>query len=115
MPAIPTRHIHTCFLYRHTYPGCAVDYQPSGSFLFGLGHLPATQATGLALNELAIGRAIVLSGLVGIATGWLYQSRGLGSAMLAHFSEDILLHGILPVLLWGRSSPGLAYAGASRP
>ena len=69
------------------------------AILFGLGHLPATQAAGFPLNGLVIGLALVLNGLVGIATGWLYWSRGLGSAMLAHFSGDILLHVILPVLI----------------
>jgi hypothetical protein len=67
--------------------------------LFGLGHLPATLAAGLPLSGLVISRALVLNGLLGITAGWLYRSCGLGSAMLAHFSADILLHVVLPVLL----------------
>jgi len=59
--------------------------------LFGLGHLPAT-AMLIPLTPLVIIRAIVLNGFVGIACGWLYQTRGLESAMVAHFSADIVLH-----------------------
>ena len=62
--------------------------------LFGLGHLPAT-ALLIPLTPLVIIRAIVLNGLAGIAFGWLYQTRGLESAMIAHFSADIVLHVLL--------------------
>ena len=62
--------------------------------LFGLGHLPAT-AMLIPLTPLVIIRAIVLNGFVGIACGWLYQTRGLESAMIAHFSADIVLHVLL--------------------
>ncbi|MBN1309966.1 MAG: CPBP family intramembrane metalloprotease, partial [Anaerolineae bacterium] len=63
--------------------------------LFGLGHLPATAAIGLPLNGLVVMRAIVLNGLLGIAFGWLYWTRGLESAVIAHFSADIVLHVIM--------------------
>jgi NADH:ubiquinone oxidoreductase subunit 3 (subunit A) len=66
--------------------------------LFGLGHLPATAAAGLPLNGLVIMRAIVLNGLLGLAFGWLYWTRGLESAMIAHFSADIVLHVIMAML-----------------
>jgi hypothetical protein len=59
--------------------------------IFGLGHLPTTAALA-PLTPLVITRAIVLNGLVGLATGYLYFSRGIESAMLAHFSADIVLH-----------------------
>ena len=62
--------------------------------LFGLGHLPAT-ALLVPLTPLIILRAIVLNGFVGIVCGWLYQTRGLESAMVAHFSADIVLHVLL--------------------
>jgi len=60
--------------------------------LFGLGHLPATAAVGLPLTALVVTRAIVLNGLLGVAFGWLYWTRGLESAAMAHFSADIVLH-----------------------
>ncbi|HLJ80069.1 MAG TPA: CPBP family glutamic-type intramembrane protease [Ktedonobacterales bacterium] len=61
--------------------------------IFGLGHLPATAAL-VKLTPLLIGRAILLNGIVGVATGWLFWQYGLEAAMLAHFSADIVLHGI---------------------
>ncbi len=62
--------------------------------LFGLGHLPAT-ANLFPLTPLVITRAIVLNGLGGLAFGYLYWKRGLESAMIAHFSADIVLHVLL--------------------
>ncbi len=62
--------------------------------LFGLGHLPATSLL-LPLTPLVITRAIVLNGLVGVCTGYLYTKYGLESAMLSHFSADIALHVLL--------------------
>lgn len=66
--------------------------------LFGLGHLPATAAL-VALTPLVVLRAIVLNGVVGVACGWLYWRQGLEMAMGAHFSADIVLHVLLPLLL----------------
>ncbi len=62
--------------------------------LFGLGHLPATSML-LPLTPLVITRAIVLNGLLGIAFGYLYMKHGLESAMISHFSADIVLHVLL--------------------
>ena len=62
---------------------------------FGLGHLPATaQITNL--TGIVIVRAIVLNGIAGIIFGWLYWKKGLESAIIAHFSADIVLHIITP-------------------
>lgn len=62
--------------------------------LFGLGHLPATSMM-IPLTPIVITRAIVLNGLVGVAFGYLYMTRGLESAMISHFSADIVLHVLL--------------------
>jgi membrane protease YdiL (CAAX protease family) len=62
------------------------------AIIFGLGHLPATKAMGLPINTFVIARAIVLNGVAGLAFGWLYWTHGLESAMIAHFSTDIVLH-----------------------
>ncbi len=62
------------------------------AILFGLGHLPATAAMGIPLDTFVIIRAIVLNGIAGLAFGWLYWKHGLESAMVAHFSADIVLH-----------------------
>ncbi len=80
---------------------------PSGIFwvanilaavLFGLGHLPTTAAIGLPMDLLVISRAIVLNGLLGIGFGWLYWKYGLECAMLGHFSADIVLHVLIPLI-----------------
>lgn len=62
--------------------------------LFGLGHLPLTSLL-VPLTPLVIARAVVLNGLVGIVCGWLFWKRGLESAMIAHFSADLVLHVLL--------------------
>ena len=62
--------------------------------LFGLGHLPMTSLL-VPITPLVITRAIVLNGLVGIVCGWLFWKRGLESAMIAHFSADLVLHVLL--------------------
>ena len=68
------------------------------AILFGLGHLPATVAAGLPLDALVITRAIVLNGLAGLVFGWFYWTFGLESAMVSHFSGDMVLHVIWPLL-----------------
>lgn len=62
--------------------------------LFGLGHLPATSML-IPLTPLVITRAIILNGLLGVAFGYLYMKHGLESAMISHFSADIVLHVLL--------------------
>jgi hypothetical protein len=64
------------------------------AILFGLGHLPTT-ATLLPLTPLVILRAVLLNALAGIAFGYLYFRRGLESAMLSHFTGDLVLHVLL--------------------
>ena len=66
--------------------------------IFGLGHLPAT-AQILPLTGVVVIRAIVLNGIGGIVFGWLYWKKGLESAMIAHFSADIVLHVITPFVV----------------
>lgn len=67
------------------------------ALLFGLGHLPATAAIA-PLTGVVIARALVLNGIGGMAFGWLYWQHGLLPAIAAHFSADILLHVILPLV-----------------
>jgi membrane protease YdiL (CAAX protease family) len=68
------------------------------SVIFGLGHLPAT-AQITSLTGVVVIRAIVLNGIGGIIFGWLYWKKGLESAMVAHFSTDIVLHIITPLIV----------------
>jgi len=40
-----------------------------------------------------------LNGIGGIIFGWLYWKKGLESAMISHFSADIVLQVIFPFVL----------------
>lgn len=66
--------------------------------LFGIGHLPITSEL-MALTPLVVFRALLLNGIGGVVFGWLYWKKGLESAMIAHFSTDIILHVCLPFIL----------------
>ncbi len=66
------------------------------ALIFGLGHLPGTAALA-ALTPLVVTRGLLLNALVGIVCGYLYMKRGLESAMVAHFSADIVLHVIFGI------------------
>jgi membrane protease YdiL (CAAX protease family) len=67
------------------------------SIIFGLGHLPTT-AKFMEITPVVVTRAIILNGIAGIVFGWLYWKKGLESAIISHFSADIILHVILPSL-----------------
>jgi len=62
--------------------------------LFGIGHFPAV-ALYVPLTALVIFRTLLLNGVGGVIWGWLYQTRGLESAMISHFTADIVLHVLL--------------------
>lgn len=64
---------------------------------FGLGHLPATAAS-FNLTAMVVLRAVVLNGLIGVVLGWFYWRHGLLSAMAGHFSADLVLHVIVPLI-----------------
>ncbi|HAM88482.1 MAG: Abortive infection protein [Candidatus Falkowbacteria bacterium GW2011_GWC2_38_22] len=67
------------------------------SIIFGLGHLPITSGI-TAITPVVVIRAVVLNGIGGIIFGYLYWKRGLESAMISHFSADICLHVITPLI-----------------
>jgi membrane protease YdiL (CAAX protease family) len=67
------------------------------ALLFGLGHIP-NRSPGVPLTPTVWAYAILLNGICGTVFGWLYWRKGLEAAMLAHFTVDIVLHGIGPVL-----------------
>ena len=70
----------------------------SAAIIFGIGHLPALMAT-TTLTPLLVTRVIVLNSVGGIIFGWLYWKKGLESAMIGHFSADIVLHVIMPLIV----------------
>jgi membrane protease YdiL (CAAX protease family) len=65
------------------------------SVLFGLLHVEFNNGffTGNILSNL---RIFLLNGVGGLFFGWLYWKKGLESAMIAHFSTDIILHVVAP-------------------
>ena len=68
------------------------------AIIFGAGHLPAV-ASITTLTPILIARIIILNAIGGVIFGWLYWKKGLESAMVAHFSADIILHVIVPSIL----------------
>jgi len=66
--------------------------------IFGIGHLPTVMAI-TTLTPLLIIRSIILNAVGGIIFGWLYWKKGLESAMISHFSADIVLHVIVPFVV----------------
>ena len=67
------------------------------SILFGLGHLPATAAVG-QLTPLVIARALVLNGIAGLVLGWLFWKKGFEAAVVAHFTADLMILIVLPLI-----------------
>jgi membrane protease YdiL (CAAX protease family) len=64
------------------------------ALLFGVGHLPALFKL-IHPSVLDIFRVVFLNGIAGVVFGWLYWSRGLWTAMAAHFIADLMLHAFL--------------------
>lgn len=66
------------------------------TIIFGLGHLGITGGI-TVITGIVVLRAILLNG-VSVFFGWLYWKKGLESAMIAHFSADIVVHVITPMV-----------------
>ena len=69
----------------------------ASALLFGLGHLPAAGAM-MGMSPLMVVRILVLNLIAGLAFGVLFWKRGLLAAMTAHFSADVLMHAVLPLV-----------------
>ena len=67
------------------------------AIIFGLGHLPIT-ASITTITPIVVTRAIVLNGIGGVVFGWLFWKKGLESAIIAHFTADIFLLTLLPLI-----------------
>jgi len=68
------------------------------AILFGLGHLPGTAAI-MDITPIVVFRAVLLNGILGIVYGWLFYRKGLEFAMISHFSSDIILHVLFPIVI----------------
>lgn len=61
------------------------------AILFGLGHLPSASLL-MPITPLVVVAALLLNGIAGIAFGLLYRKHGLESAMIAHFTTDVVIY-----------------------
>ena len=64
------------------------------ALVFVIGHLP-TAFKLASPSTFEIFRVLFLNGIAGIVFGWLYWSRGLWTAIAAHFVTDIMIHVLL--------------------
>jgi membrane protease YdiL (CAAX protease family) len=66
------------------------------ALVFGAGHLPAAASLHILLTPSLVVTVIGLNAFVALGFGYLYWSRGLEAAMLAHFTADLVLHVVGP-------------------
>jgi membrane protease YdiL (CAAX protease family) len=68
------------------------------AIIFGLGHLPSASLF-MPITPLVVVAALLLNGVAGIAFGYLYRRDGLEAAMIAHFTCDLVIWVVGPVLI----------------
>jgi hypothetical protein len=68
--------------------------------LFAAGHIPTAKAF-LPMTPLVLGAIFSMNGPLSLVFGYLCWKRGFEAAMLAHFSADLTLHVIGPMLVRG--------------
>ncbi len=64
------------------------------ALVFGIAHLSLVGSL-MPLTPMVITRTILLNSLGGVIFGYLFLQKGLESAIIAHFSADIMLHAVL--------------------
>lgn len=64
------------------------------ALLFGAAHLPLAFKIS-SPSSLEIFRIFLLNGIGGVIFGWLYWSRGVWTAIAAHFVADLVIHVVL--------------------
>ncbi len=64
------------------------------ALFFAVSHLPALELS-IGLTPLTVFRTLLLNAIPGTIFGWLFWKYGLESAIISHFSADIVLHVIL--------------------
>ncbi len=64
------------------------------ALFFGALHLPFSFKMG-SLTGFEIFRILFLNGIGSLVFGWLYWTRGLWAAMIAHFAADLMIHVVL--------------------
>ncbi len=66
----------------------------ASAVLFGVGHLPAVHALGIAMSPAVVTYVVLANSLAGLVCGWLFFRRGLEPAMVAHGFGDVCLHAL---------------------
>lgn len=61
------------------------------AILFGLGHLPSASLL-MPITPLVVAVALAFNGIASMTFGYLYWTRGLESAMLAHWTGDFVIY-----------------------
>lgn len=79
-------------------PGVAWAAILVAALLFGAGHLP-TAAAVWGLDAGVVARTLLLNAIGGAVFGWVFWKRGLEMAVLSHFTADLVLHVLVPLLL----------------
>lgn len=69
----------------------------ASSLLFALAHLPLAGTVG-QITPSVVGFIMVANAFVGMLLGWLFWSRGLLAATIAHASIDVVMKVIIPPL-----------------
>ncbi len=80
------------------------------AIVFAAAHLASATAIGWPMNALVLTRTFVLNGAAGIVFGGLFWTYGLESAMVAHFSTDVVLYTLLPIILLQAEKTAIALA-----
>jgi hypothetical protein len=69
------------------------------ALVFALGHLQSFVLMGITLSPVLLIRVITLNVIPALVYGWLYYRKGLESAIVAHFSTDIVIHFLVTFLV----------------
>jgi hypothetical protein len=69
------------------------------AFIFASAHLVTIPLLYGAFESWICLKLIILNLIIGILFGWIYWEKGLESAMVAHFSTDIVLHVVFPLFV----------------
>jgi membrane protease YdiL (CAAX protease family) len=96
------------FIWLGSFFNKGTDIKPSGSLLwtaniisailFGVVHISNLSAMNVHIDASNVGVVVFLNTIAGLSFGYMFLKYGLFSAMIMHFSTDIVLHVIGPIL-----------------
>lgn len=68
------------------------------ALLFGVSHLLPVMGI-MDITTALVAYALVLNGVLGLSFGWFFRRYGLEAAMVAHFTVDLVLHVLNPLIM----------------